>query len=396
MTGPNYRYFDSDTHFYETRDCFTRYIEPTYRDHAVHSRINTATGREILMVGDVPHTFLPSWSFEQVASPGALREMLRHISAGKFSEDRPVEPMHPAFTSRDARLSRMDEQNVESCIILPTLAITCEHFLKDDPGALYANHRAFNRWLDEVWGFDYRGRIFTPPLMSLRDLDMAVLDLEWALERGARIIHLRAGPAYGRSPADPYFDPFWARVNEAQVVVAFHIAESGYNEAIGPLWGEEPNPPSHKQSAFQWINFFGDRPIIDTISALIIHNLFGRYPDIKIASIENGSLWVSYVMKAMDKMRGMGRNGPWIGGMLTEKPSELFKRHVFVAPHHEEDLISLARLIGPSQVIFGSDYPHPEGLARPAEFRDGLVGLEEHEIRMIIRDNARQLLGLPT
>ena len=36
---------------------------------------------------------------------------------------------------------------------------------------------------------------------------------------------MAAGPAYGRAPADPYFDPFWARVNEAGLAVVYHIGE---------------------------------------------------------------------------------------------------------------------------------------------------------------------------
>ena len=36
MPTPEYRLFDCDHHFYETRDSFTRYIDPAYRDQAVH------------------------------------------------------------------------------------------------------------------------------------------------------------------------------------------------------------------------------------------------------------------------------------------------------------------------------------------------------------------------
>ena len=89
---------------------------------------------------------------------------------------------------------------------------------------------------------------------------------------------------------------------------------------MAPFWGEEPNPSSHQQSAFQWTCFYGDRPIMDTIAALVLHNLFGRFPNIRCLSVENGSLWVPYLLKVMDKMNGMGRNGPWLGGRVTERP----------------------------------------------------------------------------
>jgi predicted TIM-barrel fold metal-dependent hydrolase len=182
-------------------------------------------------------------------------------------------------------------------------------------------------------------------------------------------------------------------VHEAGTCVAFHIGESGYNELISVHWGEQPNPSSHKQSAFQWSCFYGDRPIMDTIAALVFGNLFGRFPNVRVASVENGSLFVPYLMRVMDKMGGMGRNGPWPGGRIREKPSAIVRRHVFVSPYHEEDIPALAREIGASQVLFGSDFPHPEGLARPADFAEEIAELSEAERRLILRDNALRLVG---
>jgi predicted TIM-barrel fold metal-dependent hydrolase len=231
-------------------------------------------------------------------------------------------------------------------------------------------------------------------MISLRDVDAAVKELEWVLERGGRMIGMLPGPVGGCAPGHPMFDAFWSRANEAGITVAFHVGESGYNEMFSVHWGEEPNPSSHSQSAFQWTNFYGDRPIMDTISSLIYHNFFGRFPNVKVFSVENGSLWVPYLMKAMDKMKGMGRHGPWPGGRPPGLPSEIFKRHVYVNPYHEEDHVALVNLIGASQVLFGSDYPHPEGLENPEEFPSQLQGqLPDDQLRMVLRDNARRLVS---
>jgi predicted TIM-barrel fold metal-dependent hydrolase len=301
--------------------------------------------------------------------------------------------MRPEYVDRDARLALMDHQGIETTLLFPTLGVCVEHFMEDDVDQLYANVHAFNRWIDDDWGFDHQGRIIAPPLLNLLDLDRAVAELEWVLGRGARAIAIRPGPAYGRSPADPYFDPFWARVQEAGVPVCFHIAESGYNQKMSTFWGEQANPASHSQSAFQWTCFYGDRPIMDTVASMIFANFFGRFPGINVISVENGSLWVSYLMRAMDKMKGMGRNGPWPGGYVSGKASEVLKQHVFVSPYHEEDIVTLAELIGPGQVLFGSDYPHPEGLAEPSDFADAIASLPAEDVRAIMRDNLRGLLG---
>ena len=79
---------------------------------------------------------------------------------------------------------------------------------------------------------------------------------------------------------------------------------------------------------------------------------------------------------------------------MSGRPSAVLRRHLFVSPYHEEDIPALAQLIGASQVLFGSDWPHPEGLAEPASFADGLVGLPAADVRKIMRENAIGLLGL--
>jgi predicted TIM-barrel fold metal-dependent hydrolase len=387
-----YRLFDADNHYYETRDAFTRHIEPRHRDKAIRV-VRDDAGNDVVLVGDRPFTFLTELNYETTVRPGSLREMLRTLTEEHVLDSSVREPVQPAYVDRNARLALMDDQGIESCFIFPTLGVCVEHFMKDDVEQTYANLRAFNRWLEDDWGFDYQHRIYAAPLLSLLDRDAAVADLEWALARGARMIHLRAGPAFGRSPADPYFDPFWARVNEAGLTVAFHIGEAGYNELCSTAWGEKPNPSAYDQSAFQWCMYYGDRPIMETLAALILHNLFGRYPNIKVLSVENGSLFVPYLLKLMDKMKGMGRNGPWLGGRVAGKPSEIFKRHVFVSPYYEENIVALSELIGPSQVVFGSDFPHCEGLERPVEFADEIAALPPDHVKMIMRDNARRLVG---
>ena len=233
-------------------------------------------------------------------------------------------------------------------------------------------------------------------MFSLLDLDAAVAELEWVMQRGARAIHLRPGPVGHRSPADPVFDPFWARVNEAGIAVVFHISESGYNARYSVDWSEPPAPSSWNISAFQWTCFYGDRPILETMAALVLHNLFGRFPDLRVVSLENGSLWVPYLLKAMDKMKGMGRHGHWLGGRVEGRPSEIFREHVCGSARSTRRTSSgWSTSSAPSGWSSGRTIPTRKGLARPADFAELLGGLDERQVRRIMRDNTRELLGLP-
>jgi predicted TIM-barrel fold metal-dependent hydrolase len=264
----------------------------------------------------------------------------------------------------------------------------------DEADVLYANLRSFNTFMDEDWGFDYRNRIYSPASLSLRDLDLAVRELDRVLERGARFILLPTGPAYGRSPGDPYFDPFWSRINEARASVCFHITETYYNAKIAPDWGHKPNPIHFRMSAWQWQNTYGERPIMDTISALIFDNLFGRFPDIKVLVSEFGASWTPHFAKHMDKSRGMGRNGPWIGGPLGERPSQIFRQHVRVVPYPEDDPIEIIRQLGfHESTVMGSDWPHAEGLAEPGDFAKLLDGLPQDVIDYVMYDGGADLVA---
>src|SRR5581483_730477 len=205
---------------------------------------------------------------------------------------------------------------------------------------------------------------------------------------------LPTGPAYGRSPGDPHFDPVWARLNEAGTTVAFHIHPYWYHQNVGPHWGQEANPVPYKMSAWQWQHTYGERPITETLSALIFDNLFGRFPNLCVLAAEFGCEWLPHFLRHMDKSRGMGRNGPWIGGPLTERPSRIFRRHVRVVPYPEDDIPAVVEALGGAEcLVMGSDFPHSEGLAEPREFQNLIATLPADTQRMILRDNGERLLS---
>jgi predicted TIM-barrel fold metal-dependent hydrolase len=394
VSALDYGIFDCDTHCYETRDAFTRYLPAAYLDRAI-GPVRRADGQEVILAGSRIATFTsePGGSFDLANRPGSLKEMLRQMASGDPDEAYRPEPMRPAYLEREPRLELLAAQGVERCVLFPAgLALSAEHYVADTD-ALYANLESFNRWFDETWGFNFDDRIYATAVLSLRDLDRAVNLTEQIIARGAQVVMLPTGPAYGRSPGDPYFDPVWSRLDEAGVTVALHIMPFWYFDAMSGAWGHSSDPGSWHMSAWQWMNVYGERPVIDTVSALILDNLFGRFPNLRALVAEHGASWVPHMLSHMDKSRGMGRNGPWIGGKLADRPSRIFKEFVRVVPYPEDDIPSIVRGLGDdaSCLVMGSDYPHAEGLAEPAEFRDLLDPLPESAQRAILRDNAEAL-----
>ncbi len=290
----------------------------------------------------------------------------------------------------------MDEQGVAKTLMFPTLGVTMEGFINADVELLYDSFHAFNLWLEEDWGFAYQDRIFSAPYIPMLDLDRAIAELEWALRQGARLITLRPGPAYGRSPADPYFDPFWARIEEAGILVTYHAYEgpSDQVDAHYKLWAASPQPRLKEHSLLQHAVAGIDTAIMDTLSALVLHNLFGRFPKLKIGVIEMGCGWVPYLLARLDHAGGLvNRQITSFGGTLDGKPSDILKRHVWVSPFPEEDVVALAGHLGASQVLMGSDWPHAESIPRPQEYIDCLKGLTPQEQQDIMRNNLKELIA---
>jgi predicted TIM-barrel fold metal-dependent hydrolase len=393
MANNELQLVDIDTHYYEPDDAFTRHLEPEFRDRAYRVvRGDDGVGRPFF--GDEPAYMLPRTPTDLIQRPGLFAPDKDGRYAAAWAEDDFVRPGDlPWFVQRDARLTWMDEQGIEAAVLWPSLGLTVEYQMRTDPAACAANLRSFNRWLDEEWGFAHQERLFAAPWLTLVDPTSAVRDLEAVLERGARIVALLFAPVDGRSIGDPSFDPFWSRLAEAGVPVGFHTADSGYEGLLSVHWGERPRPLASEHSAFQRAMFCSERPIMDTLASLVLHNVFGRFPGLQAVSVENGSAWVPHLLRLMDRGARLGANGDWLGGRIDDVPSEIFKHHVSVAPFDDDDIPGLIELIGAERVLLGSDFPHPEGLAEPKQFLADL-GLAPAESRAVGRTNAARLLGL--
>jgi predicted TIM-barrel fold metal-dependent hydrolase len=338
-----YRIYDADNHYYEPDDCFTRHIEARFRERSV--RVDRSRpGPGTMLVGDERCHFFSVGAADSVGPPGAMKEFLRGASEeGGSPSLRPIDGLSvPEFVRREARLAKMDEQGVEACLILPTAGVGVEPQLREarHREALYPSLRAFNRWLEEDWGYGSDGRIYGAALLSLVDVGEAVAELDRVLALGARFAIVTAGPVDGRSPGEPHFDPFWARCQEAGTNVVFHIGRTPFSEIYNTPWGLRPHPPSHRHSLMEYALSFTERPIVDTLTALYADDLFGRFPELRVLSVEYGASWVPPLLAKLDKLSRLFSKDMWRFGAPALRPSETFRRNVWVAPFYEDDVVA--------------------------------------------------------
>jgi len=380
--------FDADNHYYEAIDAFTRHLDPKLGPRVV--QWCDIGGRKYHVVGGRVSHAVVNPTFDPVAKAGAMHDWFRGNPEGKnpleFLRER--EPIRPEYRDRDARLDVMDAQGLEKIWLFPTLGILYEELLKDDVEAVTMMCTAFNRWVDDDWGCNYRDRIHAAPYLSLCDVDWAVRELEWAIGRDARTVVLRpAAPttaAGQRSPGDPMFDPFWARVNEAGITVVVHAGDSGYSsqgyadDSFSSQFSAGAGRPSIRMFAIE-------RAAYDFLISLVFDKLFDRFPNVRIASVENGSEFLPDLFK---KLRSTQNK---MIGYFSEDPAETFRRHVWINPFWEDDVYEVVRLMGADRVIFGSDWPHIEGMPQPLDYVKELKELDDADQRLILRDNATEL-----
>lgn len=388
--------YDADQHYYESADSFTRHLDPAY-SYAFRWVTAKDTGRTHLLVSDRLFTMISNPTFDPVGKPGALAAYFRGENTEGVDFKKmmgKMEPARPEYRRRDARLAVLDDQGVGGAFMLPTLALGLEQLLLDDPLALDAVLHAFNLWIDEEWGFARDGRIIAPPVLSLIDPELAEKRVQWFIERGTKALILRPGPIVGphgrRSPGDKVYDRIWSMCEDADVAVAFHAADSGYTPHV-EFWGEKTRGLAGGQTENPFdevLSVHLERPIVETLSALMSHGTFDRHPRLKVVTIELGSGWVP------DLLRRFRRSYGKVPHLFGHDPVERFHDNIWVTPFQEDSVSSLADHMNIDRILFGSDWPHPEGNENPADAITDYADLSATDQRKIMSDNMKDLLKL--
>ena len=385
-----YPLFDADNHLYETQEAFTKYLPKQYASAIQYVQINGRT--KIAIRGQISE-YIPNPTFEVVARPGAMEEYFKVGNPeGKTRREIFGAPMRsiPAFREPGARLELMDEMGIHRSLMFPTLASLLEERMRDDPELIHVVVHALNEWLHETWSFDYKNRIYTVPVISLPIVEKAIEELNWVYERGARVILVRPAPVPGwggsRSFALPEFDPFWKRASELGVLVAMHSSDSGYARYAQDWEGSRNEHLPFVANVFRMTQEW--RPVQDAVASWVCHGALFRHPALKVAVIENGSSWLVPLLNELADVRKKAPEG-FPGDPVKEVTSR-----IAISPFWEEDLKELSSIIGVDNVLFGSDYPHPEGLADPVKYVDVLGKLTEEEQAKVMGGNLARLVGV--
>ncbi len=393
-----YQTFDADNHLYETKDAFTKFLPREWQGAIKYVEVE---GRVKLAINDKISEYIPNPTFAKVAVPGGYGQDVTKgdgkATAGAAVGVKPkVMPGMDAFFDPEPRFALMKDMGIDRTLLWPTLASVLEERVADDPDLAVALVHSLNEWMHEHWTYVYSDAIYSTPIVSLAaGIDPALAELEYVYERGAKIFLLRVAPVptwKGRkSFALPEFDPFWERVQELDIVVGMHAGDPGYQkynnewEGIGVemLPFKSSGTPAFQRLASQ------KSSVMDACASIIGHGLATRFPKLKFMPVEFQADWIR---PFVHRLKSAYESSPML---FDEDPFAVFTRNIYVHAFHERDPQGLLDLgIPADRLMFGSDFPHPEGMADPLAYSEIVEGMPADTQALIMGGTLAQAIGV--
>jgi predicted TIM-barrel fold metal-dependent hydrolase len=305
----------------------------------------------------------------------------------------------------DARVQVLDSDGVAVEVIFPDgvtesntppfeagLSLATEGV---SPTQQWAGARAHNRWIAEFCQMAPERRLGLAVVPALWDVDEAVHEVKWARENGLSGILIP--PVWGKLP--PYhlrrYEPLWNACVEEKMVVNFHSGPAPRED----YFATEPNGEIatgavgiYASEAGWWLA----RPL----SFLIWGGVFERHPELKVVVTEGACMWVPEYLALLDHRFGSHQVNAKLGDYtshLKMKPSEYFYRNCGVGASVMDRREALEReSIGLECMMWGTDYPHPEGSwpSTREKLVDTMRGLPEADLAAMLGGNARRFYDI--
>jgi predicted TIM-barrel fold metal-dependent hydrolase len=370
-----YNVVDADGHVLEPLDLWDHYMEPRFRNRAPRL-IKDTDGKERLVIEE---QVLGS---AQAGLGGAGGVGARQgVVAANTMEYR--EGRKGGFDPH-ARIPDMDADGIDAAFLYPTLGLFSGAI--QDPELAAATCRAYNRWLADYCKA-YPDRLFGIAMLPLQSVDLAVAEMRFAKkELGFKGGFIRPNPySSNKMVDDPMYEPFWTAAEDLDFAIGFHEGASGGMPQVG-------------------IDRFegrGARHIIThtmemmlACLAVIWGGVVERHPKLRVGFLESGGGWIAPWLDRMDRHfddQGFNDSG------LKTRPSELFRRNCWISFEPVEgSLRVLADYVGPSKIMWATDYPHPDGFfpGAPDMVRKQLEGASVATRQQVLAEGAKSFYGL--
>ena len=238
---------------------------------------------------------------------------------------------------------------VDTQILYPTVGGQLLGREFESPELLAACCRAYNTWSAEYCAAAPE-RLRWAAMLPRQDVGLAIEEARHAAAAGCVGFFIRPNPSGGRNLYHPDFEPLWAKIEALDLPICIHDSGS-------------PRQPS-----------FGDRMDTHTSGHIVAHpfeamvammsliwyGVLERHPLLRIVHVEADAGWVPYWLQRMEQHWEFSGNAEH--PELKMRPTEYFLRNMFVACRGDEmTLRAVLELVGDGNVLFNTDYPHPDG-----------------------------------
>lgn len=287
-------------------------------------------------------------------------------------------------TDPEGRLEALDLMGIRVQLCFPNTA--GQEYRIDSDAARKVNRAVNDYYLD--WCKQTNGRVYPALAFNMYDPQWAMEELDRVLKIGevGAVVLPCVKPPGGVSPAHSTWDPFWARLQEANVAATIHLGGGGLISMRDPdpmlpdrAWGNAESlivMPAERgggeEAVSPYFLLVAHIPAEIFLQTMVMGRVFERFPRLRFGIFEFGTAWVGPCVERMDMWAGF--QARVLGRKFEMMPSEYIKRNVRVSPFFHEDIATQFERYGLEEIYcYSTDFPHFEGSKDPiGKFRERL------------------------
>jgi uncharacterized protein len=378
---------DSDSHWSEPADLFTRNAPAAYRDRV--PRVEDVDGE-------------PTWIFDgepvgRFSAAGVIGRDGKKESAHKALMEWSIDEVHVGAYDPDVRLQVLDECGIDHQVIFPsTIGLGGQSLgASTDEALRRLSVEIYNDRMAEIQE-NSNNRLLPMPLMPAWDIDACIYELKRAAGMGMRGVNMTSDPDDLGAPdlANTAWDPFWEACVEYEMPVHFHIGASITGMTFYGKYPWASHTDNTKLAIGGTLLFIGNARVVTN---LILCGMFDRHPDLQMVSVESGVGWIPFILETLDYE--MAENAPEELAALKKPPSEYFRSNLYATfwfENHRNKLPDLIESVGEDRIMFETDFPHPTCMyPSPLEtVASKMATLPQSTQRKIYGENAKKLYRL--
>ena len=333
----SYRVISSDSHIIEPPDLWTSRVEPKFRDRAPH----------IVREEEGDWWYCDDARIVPVSigtQAGVRFESLEELSEGGRYEEVPLGGYIP-----DEHIKDLDSDGVYAGLIYPSTGFLLYNAVTDSE-LLTAAFRTYNDWVAEFCK-PYPDRLKGIALLNVDEVEVGIKELERCAKLGFAGAMIPVHPLWEKPYNMPDYEPLWATAQDLGMPISLHVVTN----RPGP--GQE-NVNTTKSRAFSCNR---DHWVKMSLGHIIYSGVFERYPKLIVGSVEFELGWAAHFIEQLDYTYTQRPQKPeWHRYKEDMLPSDYFHRNVYVSFQGDPTGVRLRDIIGVDNLMWGSDYPHPE------------------------------------